>query len=77
MDLLKMVEQQLNFEGLFDKVLYAKAKKNRNTQQIEYGFETQTDGVTPAKTPKGMFAENFIPNDLALVKRAIEEYNNN
>jgi len=72
----RMVEQQLNFEGLFDKVLYAKARKNKSTQQIEYGFETQTDGVTPAKTPKGMFADSFIPNDLAFVKKAIIDYEN-
>lgn len=71
-----MVEQQLNFEGLFEKVLYARPRKNPTTKLLEYGFETRTDGTTPAKTPKGMFESEFIPNDLALVKRAIDEYNN-
>lgn len=69
----KMIESQLNFEGLFDKVLYARPHKSKE-KGIEYGFETQTDTTTPTKTPRGMFAEAFIPNDLAYVKRAIAEY---
>lgn len=70
----KMVEQQLNFEGLFETVLYARPKKNKETGVIEYGFETKTDGTTPTKTPKGMFTDDFIPNDLLVVKSAIQKY---
>ena len=69
----KMIENQLNFEGLFDKVLYARPRKSKE-KGIEYGFETQTDTTTPAKTPRGLFTESFIPNDLAYVKKAIAEY---
>lgn len=72
----KMVEQQLNFEGLFETVLYARPRKNKDTKQMDYGFETKTDGTTPTKTPKGMFKDEFIPNDLLLVKSAIQIYEN-
>jgi hypothetical protein len=30
----------------------------------------------PAKTPEGMFEDDFIPNDLGLVVRKINEYYN-
>lgn len=33
-----------------------------------------TNGTPPAKTPPGMFAENRIDNDLALVDKAIRDY---
>lgn len=75
----RMVEQQLNFEGLFEIVLYGRAKKTKTPKGdtvIEYGFETKTDGVTPAKSPKGMFTTEFIPNDLLLVKASIEKFEN-
>jgi hypothetical protein len=42
----------------------------------EYLFQTQYDGEHLAKSPMGMFEEDLIPNDLALVKQAIDEYYN-
>ena len=44
--------------------------------ELEYGFETQNSGENTCKSPMGMFDEGFIPNDLQLVKKRIEEYNN-
>lgn len=44
----------------------------------EFGFWTKKRKVgsveIPAKTPDGMFEEEFIPNDLALVVKAMNEY---
>ena len=40
-----------------------------------YLFETQANFST-AKTPMGMFAEKTIPNDIAEVLKAVEEYEN-
>ncbi len=44
----------------------------------QFGFWTKkrkVNGVEiPAKTPDGMFEEEFIPNDLALVVKAMNEY---
>lgn len=69
----KMVEQQLNFEGLFEKVLYARPVRNAD-KTMTFGFETKTDGITPAKTPKGLFDLPFIPNSLQYVREAILKY---
>ena len=45
-----------------------------------YGFYTHRcmNGVVeiPAKSPDGMFEEDFIPNDLGLVVNAMNEYYN-
>lgn len=45
-----------------------------------YGFYTHRciDGgvVIPAKSPADMFADDFIPNDLSLVVKAMNEYYN-
>ena len=56
-------------------VLFAKAKKDKE-KGIKYVFETQTNGENTCKTPKGMFLENEIPNDLNLVRTAIIDYEN-
>lgn len=46
--------------------------------KAEYGFYThkmKVNGIElPSKTPEGMFDEDFIPNDLGLVVKAMKEY---
>jgi hypothetical protein len=42
----------------------------------EYKFQTQDDGDFLAKSPMGMFEEFLIPNDLQVVKGAVENYFN-
>lgn len=69
----KLVSQLIVFEALFTVVLYGKAKKEN--KEVRYFFETQTDGETPAKSPKDMFKDLRIPNDLELVRQAILSYN--
>jgi hypothetical protein len=39
-----------------------------------YVFSTQTDGGDVAKSPIGMFAEQYIDNDIAEVDRAIRAF---
>ena len=63
----KMLDNQLTVEGLFSIVLLA------TTDGVSYKFITQTDGVTPAKSPMGMF-DREIDNDLKLVDKTIREY---
>jgi hypothetical protein len=69
----KLVNEKLSVEGLFTNVLFCKAKKIEGG--VKHIFETQTDGQTPAKTPRGMFKEKEIPNDLELVRKTIIAYN--
>ena len=71
----KMIDNTLTLEGLFSIVLFGKVNKN-DDGELEYGFETQNSGENTCKSPMGMFEDNFIPNDLQLVKQRIEEYNN-
>lgn len=72
----KMLDSTLTVEGLFTVVLYADVQMNNMSGIPEYKFITQTDGVTTAKSPRGMFETKEIPNDLALVVKAMDDYNN-
>ena len=61
--------QKIGLETKFPIVLYAKCIDGN------YVFETQANFST-AKTPMGMFTEKTIPNDIAEVLKAVEEYEN-
>lgn len=61
--------QKIGLETKFPIVLYAKCVDGN------YVFETQANFST-AKTPMGMFTEKTIPNDIAEVLKAVEEYEN-
>lgn len=64
----KMIDNNLNLEGLFNIVL-------RSMQTDEgYKFITRDDGVSTAKSPLGMFEEPIIDNDLKMVDSIIREY---
>jgi hypothetical protein len=66
----KMINEKLTPEGLFTIVLRTVAEKG------EYYFLTKTDKDT-TKTPMGMFEDDKIENDLALVDKTINEYYQN
>ena len=63
----KMLDNQLTVEGLFSVVLLCR------TDGTRHYFETQSDGLSTAKSPMGMF-EREIDNDLKAVDTAIREY---
>jgi len=69
----KMVDNALTLEGLFSIVLFCKVKKEKEGG-VRYLFETRNNGENTCKSPKGMFDNSEIPNDLLLVKNAILEY---
>lgn len=64
----KMLDSQLNIEGLFPIVLECKNIEGRHV------FITQNDGTNIAKSPMGMFETNEIDNDLKVVDTVIREY---
>lgn len=66
----KMLDEKITIEGLFTTVLHSRVVDGA------YLFQTQYDGEFLAKSPMGMFAEFLIPNDLASVKGAVENYFN-
>lgn len=59
----KMLDEKLTVEGCFDIVIYCQ----------DHEFITQSNGISTAKTPEGMF-DLKIPNDLKAVDTAIREY---
>ena len=69
----KLVDQHMTLEGLFTIVLFCETNLNSDGN-LDYGFATQTDGYTTAKSPIDMFETRLIKNDLGLVAKAIDDY---
>ena len=63
----RMLDEKLTVEGLCSIVLLAV------TDGKEHKFITQSDGMTTAKSPMGMF-DTEIDNDLEFVDKTIREY---
>jgi hypothetical protein len=72
----KMIDNNLTLEGLFTVVLYASTEKDMQSGRMKYKFMTNTDGTNTAKSPAGMFTDQYIPNDMGLVMDKINEYYN-
>ena len=71
----KMLDEKVTLEGLFTTVLFTDVTKDKTSGELKYTFITQNDGTTRGKSPRGMFEEMNIPNDLAFVSQKIDEYN--
>jgi hypothetical protein len=71
----KMVDEKLTLEGLFSIVIFGKVKKDKDGN-IRYVFETRNNGENTCKTPKDMFQDFEITNDLQVVREAIIQYEN-
>lgn len=70
---VKGKEWEGKIEKEFLMVLFTEPKKD-NTGKIQYYFQTNTDGITSAKTPMEMFPNAHIGNDLNEVLNAAREY---
>lgn len=73
----KMIDSTYNPIEVVPMVLFSSVKYDENKKPM-YGFYTHRcmEGNTeiPAKSPDGMFEEDFIPNDLELVVNAMNKY---
>lgn len=69
----KMIDNQITYEGLFTIVLFTD-KEVRKDGTVDYGFITNGDPNSTAKSPRGMFEDKKIPNDLLYVAQKIREY---
>ncbi len=67
----KMINNTVTYEGMFTIVLFT--YKEDTKTGTEYGFITNGDPRSTAKSPKGMFPGK-IPNDLVVVVDAIRKY---
>lgn len=72
-----LIDNQYNPVEVVPIVLYAEPKFD-DKGNAKYGFYThasmQGTVLIPAKTPEGMFEEDFIDNDLQLVVNKMNEY---
>lgn len=73
----KLLDSQYNIFENIDIILFTNPQYE--DKKIVYGFVTnrtldRNGSEIPAKSPIGMFEENFIPNDLAYVAKKIDEY---
>lgn len=64
----RLLDEKVCLEGLFTIVLKAVVQDGR------YFFATQTNGQDTVKSPMGMFAEKYIPNDLKAVDGIIRQF---
>ena len=64
----KMLDNYVTVEGKFTVVLKTVVQDNH------YYFSTHNSGSDTVKSPLGMFEENLIDNDLAVVDKVIREY---
>lgn len=73
----KLLDSQYNPIEVVPMVLYSAIKYDEKGNPT-YGFYTHAtkEGSVeiPAKSPDGMFTDNFIPNDLGIVTKAMNEY---
>lgn len=74
-----MLDNQYNPMEVVPIVLYSEVKYD-DKGNATYGFYThrcmEGSVVIPAKSPADMFDSDFIPNDLGLVVKAMNEYYN-
>lgn len=66
----KLIDKAVCIEGRFSVVLAT------HIEDGQYFFRTQNNGYDTCKSPKGMFDELLIPNDLNLVITKCNEYFN-
>lgn len=64
----KMLDEKITVEGMFTIVL------RTHTRDGQYLFTTKNNGSDTVKSPMGMFEQNEIENDLAMVDATICEY---
>lgn len=73
----KMIDNSITLEGLFTVVLFTNVsvtKGDNGEKNVSYGFLSQSDGTTTAKSPAGMFDSVLIPNDLGYVADKMNDY---
>lgn len=70
----KMLDSQVYLDSLFTFILYSQTLVNQKTSEVEYKFQTKSDGTSTCKSPVGCFTEMYIPNDAGFVAESINKY---
>lgn len=64
----KMLDSAIAIEGMFTMVIKTEVEDGK------YQFRTRNSGKDTCKTPMDMFEDEFIDNDIVVVKNAMKEY---
>lgn len=73
----KMVDEYVTPEGKFDVTLVGRSRYDALQKKVIKEYVTNEDEFTSSpKSPYGMFDSLYIPNDLGLVIKAVNEYYN-
>jgi hypothetical protein len=72
----KMLDEKVTLEGLFTVLLFTDVEYDDKSQTSTYSFVTNRTDEYQAKSPVGMFESLKISNDLGLVVKSIDDYNN-
>ena len=64
----KLLDEKITLEGLLTIVLRTAVING------QYVFSTKNNGQDTVKTPMGMFDDEHIPNDLAVIDKAIQDF---
>ena len=70
----KLIGEKIKVEGMFTTVLFTEVITEQDIPK--YYFVTQNNGKNTCKSPKGMFSDIRIPNDMRYVIEKMEEYDN-
>lgn len=72
----KMTDKYMSLDGLFTYLLFSQVLVSDDGKTSRYVFDTNDPTkISTAKTPRGVFEERYIDNDLKVVIDKIEEYN--
>lgn len=71
----RLIDNAITLEGLFNTILFAGMEADALSKTQKYYFTTNADGNVKARSKYGTFQSLRIPNDLGLVKGAIQQYN--
>jgi hypothetical protein len=70
----KMVQEYITPEGKFDVVLIGKSSFDETAKKAKKEFVTNDDGVFTSAKSHGIFDSLYIPNDMGLIVKKVNEY---
>lgn len=71
----KLLDNEVDCPSQVEYIFHTRVMEG-NDGKMAYKYQTNSDGVHEAKTPMGMFDEQFIDNDIFAAIQVIDAYEN-
>jgi len=68
----KLLDNTIKLPSYFTYIFHSRVFTTNG--KLDYKFQTHNDGKFLAKTPMGMFAQDFVDNDMKAIVTTIDEY---